>query len=214
LRELENFIKKVSEYDFLKQDIKEGYHDNQEFISTSRQEYIAILDKEVRSSMGVFESSQYEDFLKKYIFHLNHLIKKESVKNAITGKTEPADANLIEEFETIIDAPSGAGDRENFRNNVISAIGAWSLDHPNEAMDYRVVFPDFMKKLEDHYFNQQKAQMTKLKDAVEFFGTEKEDKTTDHYALAKQTITTMEKRYGYCEECARQAVLFLVKTKY
>ena len=136
------------------------------------------------------------------------------MKNPITGRSEPPDATLLDELERIVGAPENQAERDTFRNNVISNIGAYSLDHPNEPVNYAEVFPDFMQSLEDHYFDQQKSQMTKLKDAIEVWGTEKEDLTTDHHKLAKQTISTLEKRYGYCDECARQAILFLVKTKY
>lgn len=215
LWELEEFIKRrVSEYDFLKQDVKDGYHDNSEFIATVRNEYLTILDQEVREAMGVFETRQYEEFLKKYIYNLSSLLKREKIKNSITGRMESPDMNLIEEFEGIVEAPSGSAEREAFRNNVISTIGAYALDHPNKPVDYRLVFPDFMKKLEDHYFNQQKSQMTKLGDAIQFWGTEKEDTTTDHYQLARQTIGSMVSRLGYCETCAKQAISFLIKQKY
>lgn len=215
LQEIEEFIRRrASEYDFLKQDVKDGYHDSGEFVNTVRAEYLAILDQEVRESMGVFESRQYEEFLKKYIVNLSSLIKKEKIKNPITGRMEPPDMSLVNEFEAIIETPSAQADRDAFRNNVISTIGAYALDHPNQPVDYRLVFPEYMKKLEDHYFNQQKSQMQMLGDAIQFFGTEREDRTTDHAKLAAQTISTMVRKHGYCEECAKQSISFLIKTKY
>lgn len=220
IHELEEFIKRrISEYDFLKQDVKDGYHDSAEFINVVRKEYLAVLDQEVRESMGVFETRQYEDFLKKYIVNLSSLLKKEKIKNSITGRMENPDTSLIEEFESIVDAPSGGAERESFRNNVISQIGAYALDHAKELsnntpVDYRLVFPDFMRKLEDHYFNQQKSQMQMLGDAIQFFGTDREDRTTDHHKLATQTIGTLVKKLGYCETCAKQAILFLLKSRY
>ncbi|MEW6055933.1 MAG: serine protein kinase PrkA [Bdellovibrionota bacterium] len=213
-RELEDFVKRLSEYDFLKQDVKDGYHDNHEFINVVKQEYIAILDQEVRESMGVFEIRQYEEFLKKYIVHLSHLLKKEKIKNAVTGKSEAPDTHLIDEFEHIIDAPAGGTEREAFRNNVISAIGAFALDHPNQPVDYRQVFPEYMKRLEDHYFNQQKSQMKKIGDSIQFSGTEKADSTSDHYRLAMQTVGNLVSKFNYCQHCAEQAISFLIKTKY
>ncbi len=214
LRELEDFVKRVSEYEFLKQDIKDGYHDCHEFITTAKNEYIQILDQEVRESMGVFESRQYGDFLKKYVIHLSHLLKHEKIKNSITGKMESPDLTLIEQFETIIGAPSTAAERDTFRNNVISAIGAYALDHPNQPVEYKLVFPDFMQKLEDHYFNQQKSQMTKLSDAIALFGTEKEDTTADHHKLARITVSNMCSKFGYCDQCAPGVISFLLKSKY
>ena len=53
-----------------------------------------------------------------------------------------------------------------------------------------------------------------LGDAIQFFGTEKEDRTTDHYKLATQTMSTMVQKLGYCQVCARQAILYLLKAKY
>lgn len=214
MREIEDFIKRVSEYEFLKQDIKDGYHDAHEFINTAKTEYLQILDQEVRESMGVFESRQYGDFLKKYIIHLSHLLKREKIKNQITGKMESPDTTLIEQFESIIGAPATAAERDVFRNNVISTIGAYALDHPNQAVDYKLVFPDFMQKLEDHYFSQQKAQMTRLGDAISLFGTEKEDSTADHHKLARTTVASMTGRFAYCEKCARSAISFLIRSKY
>jgi predicted Ser/Thr protein kinase len=215
LREIEEFIRRRStEYEFLKQDVKDGYHDNSEFVNVAKAEYVSMIDQEVRESMGVFESRQYEEFLKKYIVNLSSLLKKEKIKNPITGKMEAPDQHLISEFEGIIEAPSGGAEREVFRNNVISSIGAYALDHPNQPVDYRFVFPEYMKKLEDHYFNQQKSQMRMLSDAIQFFGTEKEDRASDHHKLATQTIGTMVRSLGYCDACARQAILFLVKSKY
>ena len=122
----------TSEYDFLKQDVKDGYHDSGEFIAVVRNEYISILDQEVRESMGVFDIRQYEEFLKRYIVNLSCLLKKEKLKNPITGKMESPDTNLIDEFEQIVEAPQGGAEREIFRNNVISSIGAYALDHARE----------------------------------------------------------------------------------
>jgi hypothetical protein len=142
------------------------------------------------------------------------LLKKEKIKNAITGKNESPDQHLLEEFESIVDAPTTGAERDTFRHNVISAIGAYALDHPNEPVDYRLVFPDYMKKLENHYFDQQKAQMKLLGDSIQFFGTEREDRTSDHHKIATQTIGTMVKKLGYCDVCAKQTILFLIKTRY
>lgn len=213
-KRLDDFVKRVSEYEFLKQDVKDGYHDNVAFIQVVKNEYTEMLDAEVRESMGVFQSSQYEDFLKKYIVNLSHLIKKEKIKNPITGKNENPDANLLDEFERIVGAPVGGQERENFRNNVISTIGAYALDHPNEPVDYRKAFPEYMQRLQDHYFDQQKSVMTKLGDALLLLGTDREDATSDHHKLALQTLDGMVKKFKYCKECGKQAILFVVRSKY
>lgn len=214
LRELDDFVKRVSEYEFLKQDVRDGYHDAYEFITVARNEYLSVLDQEVRESMGIFEKGQYEEYLKKYIASLSVLLKGEKLKNPITGKMETPDTKLLEEFEDIIDAPVGGKERDTFRHNVISTIGAYSLDHPNKPVRYRDVFPEFMTKLENHYFEQEKSKMTAMGNAINLFGTDRADDHSEGAKLARQTIATMQQKFGYCEGCAKAGVQFLIKTRY
>jgi predicted Ser/Thr protein kinase len=97
--ELEEFIKHVSEYEFLKQDVKDGFHDAQEFINITRNEYLSRVDREVRDSIGLYDSNQWEDFLKKYVNQVSSLLKKEKIKSTITGRNEEPDLSLINELE-------------------------------------------------------------------------------------------------------------------
>ncbi len=212
--EMHEFVKKISEYEFLKQDVKDGYHDAQGFIQNVRDEYLNIIDKEVRDSIGLYDSDQWSNFMKRYILHLSHLIRKERVANPVTGKLEEPDQSLIGEFESIVEAPKDKNDREGFRKNIISQVGAWSLDHPNQAVDYAKVFPDFWARLEKHYFLGQKGLLLKMNNSLLVLGTEAYDPYSEGSRLAKQTIDNMKNKLGYCEQCARDVVMFFMKARY
>ncbi len=142
------------------------------------------------------------------------LLKNERIKNTMTGKMEHPDERLLEEFEEIINAPHGLKEKEQFRQGVISAIGAYSLDHPNQPVKYRSVFPEFMTKLENHYFEQQKSKMKAMGIALEFSGTDKEDTTSDAAKLARTTLQNMQTKFGYTEYAAKMSVEHLIKKKY
>jgi len=214
LKQLEDFVKRTSEYEFLKQDVKEGYHDAVDFIQTVRSEYLNQIDGEVRSSIGLYDSTQWEEFLKKYVMQISFALKKEKVKNLITGKLEDPDFALISEFERIIEAPEDAKEKESFRQGVISQVGAWSLDHPKETMTYARVFPEFWKKLEKHYFEGQKALLVKMRDALLVYDTDEHDPSSEGGSLAKKTIDNMISRLGYCQNCAREVIAFLLQQRY
>jgi len=222
MRELENFVKRVTEYEFLKQDVKDGYHDAQEFIHTTRNEYLAKIDLEVRDSIGLYESTQYEDFIRKYVHQISLALKREKVKNPVTGQMQGADYALIDEFEKIVEAPSeaksdtgSASEKDAFRQNVISQVGAWSLDHPNQNISYAKVFPEFWRKIEKHFFESQKALLVQMHDAILQYGTDHAH-ASDHRGaqLAEKTIKNMQKNLGYCEHCAKEVITFLMKSKY
>lgn len=227
LREIEQLVKHVTEYEFLKQDIKDGYHDAAEFVNTVRNEYLVRIDREVRDSMGLYDSKQWEEFLRKYVQHLALFLKKEKLKNSITGKMEEPDFSLIEELEKIVEAPgksgkSGADELAAFRQNIISQVGAWSLDHPGQPVVYAEVFPEFWKRLEKHYFDSQKPVLTKMHDVLLVYGRENSSSAFSGGAsidpegaqLARQTVQNMVSRLGYCEHCAKEVITFLMRQRY
>lgn len=215
LRETEDFVKRVGEYEFLKQDVKDGYHDSAEFVNTVRTEYVSLIDHEVRECIGLYDKQQWEDFLKKYVQHAALALKKEKIKNPITGKMEDPDFTLLKEFEKIVEAPKDEAERDAFRRNIISQVGAWSLDHPTAPVVYAKVFPEFWAKLEKHYYESQKALLTKMHNAVTIYGTEAEAQSTGEGAdLARQTVENMKTRFGYCDACAKEVITFLMKKKY
>ncbi len=214
LRELEEFVKRVTEYEFLKQDVKDGFHDSAEFITLVRQEYLNKIDREVRDSIGLYDSAQWEEFLKKYVLQISLHLKKEKVKNLITGRLEDPDLALITEFEKIVDSPQDSHEKIGFRQNVISQVGVWSLDHPKEHMTYARVFPEFWKKLEKHYFESQKALLTKMSDALLVYDTDEDDPSSEGGSLARQTIHRMQSQFGYCQACAREVIIFLMRQRF
>lgn len=216
--ELEKFVKKVSEYDFLKQDVKDGYHDSAEFIKIARNEYLNVIDREVRECIGLYDSTQWESFIKKYVLQVSHVIKKEKVRNAFTGKSEDPDLSLILEFETIVKAPKDPKELEGFRQNIISQIGVWSLDHKDEPVAYSQVFPEFLKALEAHYYESQKTVLTKMHKALIEYDKDpaRSGQVSDMegLTLARQTIENMKSRLGYSDTSAKEVISFLMKHRY
>ena len=213
-KEIEELIKRVSEYEFLRQEVKEGFNDPAEFINTVKKEYLSVIDREVRDSIGLYDSKQWEDFLRKYVHHVSFIMKKEKIKNKITGKLQDPDLALVEEFEKIVEAPENTAECEAFRQNIISHIGAWSLDHPNEKVIYSKVFPEFWHKLEKHYYESQKALLTKMHNALKIYDDKSANMNEEGTKLAYQTVENMKLKQGYCEYCAKEVISFLMHERY
>jgi serine protein kinase len=222
LRGLEDLVKRTSEYEFLRQDVKDGYHDNQEFINSVRNDYINVVDREVRDCIGLYDTRQWEEFIRKYVQQISLVRRKEKQKNPITGKLEDPDFALIQEFEKIVEGPDSDSERDAFRQMVISQIGAWSLDHPGEPVSYSQVFPEYWRKLERHYYESQKALLTKMHDAILVYGSDPStltaakpgEENTEGMQLAQKTIENLKEKFGYCEHCAKEVITFLMKSRY
>ena len=137
--ELEELVRGVTVYEFLKQEpLPGGFHENRKFIFQVRDKLIDKIDDEVRTSMGLVDERRYIDRFERYAAHVSYWVKHEKVPNPITGRDEDPDEDMMAEVERILQV---TGRRDEFRREVISRIGAWSIDHPRQKPDYDAIFP-------------------------------------------------------------------------
>jgi RNA polymerase-binding transcription factor DksA len=82
-------------------------------------------------------------------------------------------------------------------------------------MDYARIFPDMFKRLRDHYFEERKRQLRKNKENVlKYLSEERGSLTPREQSQVESTLKVMRDRYGYCDHCAKDAILFLMKKRY
>ncbi len=234
-----DFVKRTTEYEYLRENVVEGYHDCAGFIDTLKEIYLERVDEEVRSSIGMYDESQFGIFLEKYILQTSAVLKNEKVKNPITGKNEDPDQSLMEEFEKVVKAPA---DKKVFRQNLITQIGVYALENSNQHLkeslcensnessndpDYPKIFPELIKKMRDFYQNENTNLMKKIHDAMILY-LEPEDglepgkelkepqnhEQTKHRDLASNLLKNMIDRFGYNDSSAREAFAFLVQKRH
>src|SRR5947209_8499042 len=139
LEELESLTRDKSVYEFLQQEVVDGYHDHEEFVRIAEVQYLDHLDEEVREAMGLVSEKQYRDLFARYVLHVLAWTRGERLRNAHTGESERPDEEMMAQTEAII--MSGAEDRRGFRRGLISAVGAHRLEHPEGEIDYSQIFP-------------------------------------------------------------------------
>ena len=214
--ELEDLVRSVSLYDFLKQEpLSGGYHENRKFIFQVRDRLIDRIDDEVRTSMGLVEERRYIQQFERYVSHVSHWVKREKVRNPVTGKDEDPDEELMGDVERMLEVGSGEGRREEFRREVISRIGAWSLDHPGKKPDYERIFPRPIAHLREAFFGDRKKQIRKInEDLLVYLVDGPARMAADAAEASAKTIDGLKQRFSYCEHCAKDAVLALVRKRY
>jgi serine protein kinase len=213
IEELEAICQDKSVYEFLQQEVVDGYHDHDEFVRVVESEYLEVVDSEVRDSMGLVSEGQYRELVERYVQHVSHWVRGEKMRNRVTGEMERPDEQRMAELEAIV-MPRGE-DAGEYRRGLISTIGAHRLDNPDAEMDFARIFPDMFKRLRDHYFEERKRVLRKNKENVlKYLSEERGTLTQREQAQVESTLETMAERYGYCEHCAKDAILFLMKKRY
>jgi predicted Ser/Thr protein kinase len=214
LEELAAICKDKSVHEFLQQEVVDGYHDHEEFVRVVEAEYLDVIDEEIRDAMGFVSEAQYREVFGRYVTQVSHWVKGERLRNAVTGEYEPADERRMAELERIV-MPPGDDPRE-FRRGLISSIGAFRLDHPDAAeIEYVAIFPDLFRRLRDHYYEERKRELRRSReDVLRYLSDERASLDERARRRVEETLRNLRDRYGYCEACAQDAVLFLLRRRY
>jgi predicted Ser/Thr protein kinase len=211
--EMEELVKNVTVYEFLKQEpLPGGFHENRKFIYSVRDRYLDLVDDEVRSSMGLVEEREYGKLFERYVTHVTHWIRKEKVRNPITGRLEEPDEEMMSEVEKTL----GVGaKRDDFRHDVISRIGAWSIDNPNSKPSYGDIFPKHFQLLRESYFEQRKKIVKKTNQDLLILLTDGAERLEREARVrAEETLAGLLDKHGYCKKCAKEALSFLLRKRY
>ncbi len=213
LDELVELAKQTSLYEFLRQDVQPGgYHDHKKFVEQCRERLLARVDDEVRASLGMVEESEYQRVFDRYIAHVTHWLRKEKLRNPATGRLEDPDAGFLTEVEKTLEV---TGKPEDFRAGLIAKIGAWSLDHKGEKPILTDIFADLVKKLRDAYFaRHKKAIAAGVNELVLLLTADGAGLSDDARARAEAALATLESRYGYQRDSARDLVALMARTRY
>ncbi|HUL60090.1 MAG TPA: serine protein kinase PrkA [Anaeromyxobacteraceae bacterium] len=214
LAELDALCKDRSVHEFLQQEVVDGYHDHEEFVRVAEAEYLDAIEDEIRDSMGMVSESQYRELFGRYVTLVSHWVKGERLRNRVTGEYEKPDEERMVEFEKIVMPPGE--DRGTFRRGLITAVGAFRLDHPDtKEIDYVGIFPDLFRRLRDHYFEERKRQLRRARENVlRYLSDDREQLDDKARRQVEDTLRVMRERYGYCEHCAQDAILFLMRRRY
>jgi len=214
LEELEAICRDKSVHEFLQQEVVDGYHDHEEFVRVVEAELLDTLDEEIRDSMGMVTEGQYRELFGRYLGQVSSWVKGERVKNRITGEYQRPDEERMIEFERIV-MPEEE-DRGAFRRSLIASIGAYRLDHPDaKEIDTQAIFPDLYKRLRDHYYAERRRQLERNKaDVLRYLSDERSSLDEKARKHVETTLATLRDRYGYCEHCAQDAVMFLMRRRY
>lgn len=211
--EMEDLVKNVTVYEFLKQEpLPGGYHEHKKFIFVVRERYLDLVDNEVRTSMQLVDETQYAQLFERYIANVIAWVRKEKLRNPHTDRLEDPDEDLMSEMEKTLGV---SAKRDDFRHDVITRIGAWSLDHPNQRPVYQEVFGKLFERLRESYFDKQKKILRKTHEDLLIFLTEgAANLDKESTGRVELTLRNLKERYGYCENCARDAASYLLRKRY
>lgn len=222
LSELEKVVHRPLDFEYLRIEPNQGYHDYAGFLETVREEWLNLVDREMLAALNFERRGQIREFLSRYMTNVTHYVRGEKIRNKVTGKSEDADETLMREFEVTAGVMNDAGE---FRRNLISRLGAWRVEHPEvdvtKGLPYDELFPDLTARIENEFRGQDVAKVKLMGGAIldaglfeTALGSKTPDGLSEGVQLAVKAYRGLQEQYGYGPEGAKEALVTLVRARY
>ena len=139
-------------------------------------------------------------------------MKKERIRNRVTGEYEEPDENLMREVERLLEVK---GDPTESRGAMIGGIAAWAIDHPGARVDTAVVFPQHLRHMRDVIFGERRGEVAACsRDLVLLLREEGSGLDAGRRRSAEAMLARMKERFGYCENCAGDAASTTLRKRF
>ncbi len=213
LDEIEQLCQRRTEFEWLQQDpLGGGYHDTKQFLESLSARLLDDWEHELYASSGLVDEGQYGELFERYVQHVSVWVKKERIRNRVTGEYEEPDEKLMREVERLLDVK---GEAHEARQAMISAIAAWALDHPNAKVETATVFPSAMKRLREAFYETRRPAVAALaRDLVLLVRENGTGLDDERKRAARKCIDEMVTRFGYCENCAADAASSTLRRRF
>ena len=100
---------------------------------------------------------------------------------------------------------------KEYRSSLLSRIGAYATENPDEDLDYSRVFPEVYNDLKQNFWASRKSEIqVALLNVLKFFSADEGQLSNDERDSVRETLDNMKSRYGYDESSARDVIGFIV----
>jgi len=94
----------------------------------------------------------------------------------------------------------------------VTRIAAYSIEHPGMRIETKTLFADLFKALKtDVYKKREKQIETLLRDILKFGTDEFRGLIPSQKRAVKRSLARLKARHGYCLQCAKESVAYVLK---
>lgn len=203
--ELEELTQRGSEFEFLRQEVVDGYHNPPEYITQIKNLAMNHADEAFRTALGMYDSDKMDAYLNKYLYQISHVLKKEKIRNPETNKMEDPDLAFIEGFEKRAEVRYPDAFREKIMNTVASAY----LQEPQQKTDFKRLFPQLKNTIITAFYSEKKLEiLSSIRYLLKHPGHGLPESGQRRADQAKEAMT---KEFGYQHECLQEALGWLLE---
>jgi predicted Ser/Thr protein kinase len=211
--EVRRLLKDKSLYAFLQREPEGAYFDYAKIVAHLEEVLLERVNREFLDVTGLVRREQYVELFTRYVNETSRWLKGEKVLNRHTGKYEEPDTRFMESIEARFG--DVGEDPRPFREKLVHRIGAYRIDHPDEALDYAEIFADLFDRIRQSYFEEHRTKLHQLRRLlVQRLSGEKADLEPADQQRVDEVMRRLGAEYGYREPCAVETLAFLESRLY
>ena len=211
--ELKEMLKRKDLYTFLRIEPQGNFFNYNRILEALYERYLNYLDKDLKRALRLEAAGSLQELFSRYVEHLSRLNTKEKVKDPITGELVPPDENFVGKIEEKMGVSKGQS--QEVRSEILSRIGAWSLDHPDAPIDYKQLFPELIEALSKQFYEERRNVVAKKgRWLLNYLAGEEEKLSSKEMEEVKEAADVFINTLGYKGECAVEAVALVLKERY
>ncbi len=202
--------KETSLYEFLRFPSDEGYNDVRKFLDDVKEEYIHLVTEEVFDSISLIDEGEYKRLFIEYFRHVKAFSSREKIYNTTTNSYEPPNHELLHSIEKLLKFSESP---EIFRSNIMTRIGARSLESPRGKIDYHDLFPGILQALRENFYRERNRLLTLIEeDILKYDSEDFALLSPEDQKRVKEVLAKMQAKYGYCQSCAKDVIAYVLRT--
>ncbi len=202
---LRDLLKERTVYEFLRIEPVDGYHRAEAFADASERHWRRRSLEDLQEALELVPAGEYRRRFERYLAHAVAFTQRERVRNPVTNALEAPDEEVLAPVEKMLgikESPAA------FRRDLVSRIGAFGVENPGRKPDLTLLFPEILRALREEYFTGVRERLRKVEVHILAFGTPEFDHLDRaQQDLVRKALQNLEKKHGYCPDCAREAVV-------
>jgi serine protein kinase len=202
---LRSLLREKTVYEFLRIEPEGGFHDADAFADEAELQGLRRSLEDLQEALELVPPGEYRRRFERYVAHALASTQREKVRNPHTGAQEAPDEEVMTAVERLLGLKDSAA---AFRRNLVSRIGAFGVENPGKKPDLGLLFPEILRALRGEYFAGMREKVRKVEAHILAFGTPEFDRLDRaQQDLVRRALDNLEKKFGYCRHCAREAVV-------
>ena len=160
-----------------------------------------IFEKQARESLDIIDELGYEGYIRKYITLISKLLSKNTGNTEVFLLGNKEEDFFIDSFEEKFNLKDE--NKMDFRMELVSKLGAYSLDNKNKKIIYCEVFDDLYESLKKSFVKKQRSLLLKIIDNLSYYNARDiTKKRSEHiknqeFELIESFFENLQKKFRY-----------------